>query len=314
MAGFNIPNQVFGVCDAISQGLLSNPVSGLLGLAWQQIASSGATPLWQTLAGSGQWDQPLMAFQLTRWVVSISSLGCFTDTGCRFLDDGQANSLEPGGSFTMGFVNTSLYTGNIDFQPIPSGQEGYWILPITAITVQGNGVTIPSGSSSFAAIDTGTTLVGGPSDAIAAMFAEIPGSAPGTGNYDGYYTYPCNTNVTVALTFGGQSWSLDPDDFKMAEIDQGVCVGAFFSLNTGSGSPNWIVGDTFLVRFFLLAGFHCSPRGKSSRKTCTRCSVSIRRRWASLLCPTSRHPKTVRTGQYLARLSVRPRLRFQPVD
>jgi cathepsin D len=66
MAGFSVSNQVFGVCDAISQGLLSNPVSGLVGLAWQQIANSGAVPFWQTLAGSGQWDQPLMAFQLTR--------------------------------------------------------------------------------------------------------------------------------------------------------------------------------------------------------------------------------------------------------
>ena len=153
----------------------------------------------------------------------------------------------------MGFINTSLYTGNIDFQNIPNGQESYWILPMTAMTVQGNKVPIPSGSASFSAIDTGTTLVGGPSDAITAMFARIPGSAPGTGDYEGYFTYPCKTSVNVVLTFGGQSWPIDPADFKMAQIGPELCVGSFFSLNSGSNSPSWIIGDTFLVRlnFFV---------------------------------------------------------------
>jgi cathepsin D len=68
MAGFSVANQVFAVCDQVSSGLLNNPVSGLLGLAWNTIASSGATPLWQTLAQSGAWDSPVMAFQLTRYV------------------------------------------------------------------------------------------------------------------------------------------------------------------------------------------------------------------------------------------------------
>ena len=50
-----------------------------------------------------------------------------------------------------------------------------------------NSVTIPS--SSQVAIDTGTTLVGGPAEQISQLFAQIPGSAPATGNYEGYYTY-----------------------------------------------------------------------------------------------------------------------------
>ena len=108
-----------------------------------------------------------------------------------------------------GFVNSSLYTGDIDFVDIPAGAESYWILPVTcsyhnsvfiytkslifdyqpAVSVQGNVITLPTGSSSFSAIDTGTTLVGGPSQAIAEIYAQIPDSAPGTGNFEGYYTY-----------------------------------------------------------------------------------------------------------------------------
>ena len=57
------------------------------------------------------------------------------------------------------------------------------------LTVNGASVTLNSGSASYAAIDTGTTLVGGPPDAIAALYAQIPGSAALTGPNAGYYTY-----------------------------------------------------------------------------------------------------------------------------
>jgi cathepsin D len=85
MAGFSVNNQVFGAVTEVTTGLLNAPVSGLLGLAWQSIASSRHTPLWQTLAGSGAWTDPVMAFQLTR-----------------FINGSKVSAEEPGGSFTMG--------------------------------------------------------------------------------------------------------------------------------------------------------------------------------------------------------------------
>jgi len=44
MAGFSVCNQVFAVVNQVMSGLLTSPVSGLLGLAWQMIAASGAVP------------------------------------------------------------------------------------------------------------------------------------------------------------------------------------------------------------------------------------------------------------------------------
>lgn len=58
-----------------------------------------------------------------------------------------------------------------------------------AMTVQGKAVQLPGGSASYAAIDTGTTLVAGPASGIAAIYAQIPGSSPGTGQWEGYYSY-----------------------------------------------------------------------------------------------------------------------------
>ena len=88
-----------------------------------------------------------------------------------------------------GSTNTSLYTGEIDYQDIPSSFVSYWTLLIKNITINSNTVTTPSGQSSYAAIDTGTTLIGGPASQVAAVYAQIPNSVAGTGNYDGYYFY-----------------------------------------------------------------------------------------------------------------------------
>jgi hypothetical protein len=74
-----------GLCDQISSGLLDAPVSGLMGLGWQSLSSSGAKPLWQALYEGNVFDEPVMAFYLTR-----------------FQNVSRAQEQEPGGVFTLG--------------------------------------------------------------------------------------------------------------------------------------------------------------------------------------------------------------------
>jgi len=80
MAGFSVSNQVFAAVNQVTSGLLTSPVSGLLGLAWQTIAASGAVPFWETLASGGAWTDPVMSFQLTRCVALF-----VTDVWCAAL-------------------------------------------------------------------------------------------------------------------------------------------------------------------------------------------------------------------------------------
>lgn len=63
------------------------------------------------------------------------------------------------------------------------------VRPLLAITSQGSAITISSGSSALAAIDTGTTLIGGPADAVAEIYSNIPNAEAGTGQLEGYYIY-----------------------------------------------------------------------------------------------------------------------------
>ncbi|KAI0741353.1 acid protease [Daedaleopsis nitida] len=245
MAGFEVSSQAFGRCvvTQVSTGLLTSPVSGLMGLAFQSIASSGATPFWEALSDNGALDQPLMAFQLTR-----------------FVDVAEAQENEPGGTFNLGAVNTSLFTGDIDYQDIPGGKGTYWIQEMTGLTVNGNSVSLPSGSGSYAAIDTGTTLVGGPPDIIDAFYAQVSGSQALTGDNEGYYTYPCDTDVNVTMRFGDStiSWPISNADFLLTQVSRSTCVGGFFALSTaGTSAPPWIVGDTFLKNVYSV--FRATP-------------------------------------------------------
>ena len=76
---------------------------------------------------------------------------------CRFTNDANAQANEPGGTFTLGTsprpfqplprglsssacagsVNQSLFTGNIDFQPLllTEGQPSFWLQRLTCASV-----------------------------------------------------------------------------------------------------------------------------------------------------------------------------------
>ena len=68
----------------------------------------------------------------------------------------------------------------------------------------------------------------------------------------------CSTSVSVSMAFGGgQSWTINPEDFNVGQLDSRdptTCLGALFDLSQDSniaptdGNPDWVVGDTFLVR------------------------------------------------------------------
>lgn len=129
MSGFNVTNQgfcallsessppyavltdIFTVAvDTLSSGLVSDSVAGILGLAYQSIAATGVTPFWQALINDGQLSSPEMSFYITR-----------------FRGDTAATTLEPGGTFTLGGVDTNLYTGSIEFLDLAS-TPSYWLL------------------------------------------------------------------------------------------------------------------------------------------------------------------------------------------
>jgi len=117
---------------------------------------------------------------------------------------------------------------------------------------------VKSGTQSLAAIDTGTTLIGGPTEAVASIYSNIQGSQPLSGQMQGYFSIPCDTSVSTSFSFGSKTWSISPADFTVQQISRSACLGAFFGFDLGQqGGPDWVIGDTFLKNVYSV--FRFSP-------------------------------------------------------
>jgi len=239
LANYSATNQVFASVDQVSDGLVIEPVSGLMGLGFGSIAQSGATPFWQN-AGI-----PTFSFALTRY------------------DDSSSNAdVNPGGFITVGGTNSNYFTGSINFISLLS--QSYWLIPLDGLSV--NGQLISGSASNNCAIDTGTTLIGAPPAVVQAAYAQITGASqgPAQSGVSGYWQYPCSAKPTVALTFGGISYTISPADFNIGQVSgqrvslsNSMCLGALFETPQSNASPNWIVGDTFLKNVYSV--FQSSP-------------------------------------------------------
>ncbi|KIK69444.1 hypothetical protein GYMLUDRAFT_68042 [Collybiopsis luxurians FD-317 M1] len=244
MGGFTVKSQTFLVADGLTRGLLDGPVSGIMGLAFQSIASTNSVPFWQALVNAGDLSQPEMGFWLRR-------------EGNEATTSKNGDTEVSGGVFTLGGTNTSLFSGDIEFLNTQQN-PGFWLLSVTALTVQSNQVTLGS-SSQLAAIDTGTTLIGGPSNAVQNFYSSIPNSQPVPGD-QGFFSFPCSTSVNTTFSFGGKTWPINPQDMNLGPVSQGSndCLGGIFDLTMGSsipegsGNPSWVVGDVFLKNVYTV--------------------------------------------------------------
>ncbi|KAK7052115.1 peptidase A1 domain-containing protein [Favolaschia claudopus] len=237
MGSFTVSSQTFLTVEALDQGLIEGSVSGLIGLAFQGLAETASPPFWQALATGNKLSTPEMAFQLLR---------------------SQSADDQPGGTFTLGGTNSSLFTGNVEFHDLVNASPPtFWQIQLQAVTVQGNSVSISTGNAAISAIDTGTTAIGGPTDDVKAIYAAIPNSAPvNQRGGQGFFQFPCSTDVNVTLSFGGQAWPISSQDMNLGPVEQGssMCAGAIFDLtlgsNAGGGGPSWVIGDTFLKNVY----------------------------------------------------------------
>ncbi|KAH7872770.1 aspartic peptidase domain-containing protein [Lentinula edodes] len=245
LGGFTVQGQTFLLADELTSGLLDGPVSGIMGLGFEAIASTDSTPFWQALVNAGDLSSPEMSFWLARESSSSSTTTVDGDTEV------------PGGVFTLGGTNTSLFSGNVEFLDT-QGTPSFWLLNMNALTVQSKSVSLGS-SSQLSAIDTGTTLIGGPTDAVQNFYSSIEGSSTVEGQ-QGFFSFPCSTSLNTTISFGGTAWPISSADMNLGPVskDSSDCLGGIFDLSLGSnipensGNPTWVVGDVFLKNVYTV--------------------------------------------------------------
>jgi cathepsin D len=248
MGGFTIDDQILVNVDTVLSGTLKGDSSGIMGLSFQGRAQTEAMPFWQALISTNQVTSPEFSFYLNR---APSASDPSTEIG--------------GGVFTLGGTNGTLFSGDVEFVDMPQmGADTLWGLLMTGLTLNGQNIDIATGEAALSAIDTGTTLIGGPTADVQAFWDAVPNSGPSSLG-EGFFNYPCEQELSVAMSFGGQFWPINSQDmfFVKEPSDATRCIGAIFDLEAGStltpgpGTPNWVVGDAFLKNVYSV--FRANP-------------------------------------------------------
>ncbi|XP_040176725.1 pepsin A-like [Rana temporaria] len=222
VGNIQITNQIFGLSQSEPGSFLYySPFDGILGLAFPSLASSQATPVFDNM-----WNQGLVPQDL--FSVYLSSQG-------------------QSGSFVLfGGVDTSYYTGNLNWVPLTA--ETYWQITVDSISI-GDQVIACSGSCS-AIVDTGTSLLAGPSTPIANIQYYIGASQ----DSNGQYVINCNniSNMpTVVFTINGVQYPLPASAY--VRQSQQDCTSGFQSMNLPTSSGDlWILGDVFIREYYVV--------------------------------------------------------------
>ncbi|KDN35437.1 hypothetical protein RSAG8_11575, partial [Rhizoctonia solani AG-8 WAC10335] len=105
-------------------------------------------------------------------------------------------------------------------------------------------------------IDSGTTVIVGPTSSVSSWWSKVSGAAACSTSVcgtTGYYTYLCASPPTVSFTFGGKSFTIPSSDFNLDTIDDAGtrCVGAIVG-TSGVPDNTWIVGDTLMKQTYTV--------------------------------------------------------------
>jgi len=227
IGNFSLPAHTFGVGNNESVQFSSNavPLDGLMGLAQSSLSQQKVSTPIESLQQAGLVEKAILGYRIPR------------------LADG---SLD--GEITFGALDTTKFDPQTLVTVNSVSNVGFWEAPMDAVTVNGQNAQLPGRT---VIMDTGTTLLIVPPADAAAIHTLIPGAQS---DGQGGFTIPCTGNATVALTFAGISFSIDPRDIAVQPVDptnpQGTCVSGIVSGTVG-GATEWLAGDVFLKNVYF---------------------------------------------------------------
>ncbi|XP_078402450.1 pepsin A-like [Cetorhinus maximus] len=215
-----IHGQEFGLSTTEPGGLFSwFKFDGILGMGFPSLAASGATTVFSNMISQRLVDEPLFSVYLTR-------------------QQGQSGS-----EILFGGIDSSHYTGQIHWVPVI--HDAYWQILIDRVTIDAEVVACSGGCPAI--VDTGTSLLVGPSSPIGNIQQGI-GATPTS---YGKYNINCNNlqNVPdVVFTINGVDLPLSPQGYTLQKTfdDQKSCSSGFAATSRNF----WILGDVFIWEYY----------------------------------------------------------------
>ncbi|XP_053108136.1 cathepsin D [Hemicordylus capensis] len=221
-----VKEQLFG--EAVKQPgitFIAAKFDGILGLAYDKISVKKVKPFFDNVMEQGLVEKNVFSFYLNR-----------------------DPSAPTGGELLFGGTDPQYYTG--DFNWVNVTRKAYWQIHMDSVDV-GNGLTVCKDGCE-AIVDTGTSLITGPTDEIKELQKAI-GAKP---LIKGQYMLPCDklsSLPSVNLNLGGKAYTLTPDQYALKVTVQGetLCLSGFSGLDVPPpGGPLWILGDVFIGPYY----------------------------------------------------------------
>jgi hypothetical protein len=217
LGGVQVDDYLFAEVNnvkGLGLGYTLGKFDGICGMAWDRISVDGVRTPVRALVESGKLPEPVFAFYL-------------------------GNNAD--GELTIGGVDTAHYTG--DFTYVPLSSEDYWSVKLDGLKLNGDAI----GSTTKAIVDSGTSLMAGPTEEVKAIATALNlGSVLGK-----EYTVDCNAKYSLTWSVGGQDWVLDQDDMVLSESN-GQCIFGMLGLDVPApAGPLWILGDVFMRKYYV---------------------------------------------------------------
>eukprot|EP00569_Conticribra_weissflogii_P004509 CAMPEP_0171328116 /NCGR_PEP_ID=MMETSP0878-20121228/452_1 /TAXON_ID=67004 /ORGANISM="Thalassiosira weissflogii, Strain CCMP1336" /LENGTH=433 /DNA_ID=CAMNT_0011827945 /DNA_START=36 /DNA_END=1337 /DNA_ORIENTATION=+ len=195
-------------------GYMMGQFDGILGLGFETLSLGGATTVFKNAIDQGVVNQPVFAFDLG--------------------DEGD-------GELTFGGYDDSKFKGDISW--IPLSAATYWQIDIENISLG----SFSSGATS-GIVDSGTSLITGPSSAILQL-ATSSGAMP---NIMGEYTIDCgkvDSIPNLEFQINGKTFTVPGKDLVISSA--GTCLFAMMGMDIPQG-PQWILGDVFMRKYYTI--------------------------------------------------------------
>lgn len=200
-------------------GFAMSRFDGLLGLGFRALSQYSEPTPFESMVQQQLIDEPIFAFHL------------------RSDEDVQSELV-------FGGLDSDHFEGPLVDVPLVS--TTYWKVALDAFKLGGEASYAVHG----AIIDSGTSLLAGPTGAVEAIVQTV-GAKP-AGN--GVYVVNCTSEhslPTMEFVFGSVSFPLSPHDYIIHSGD--LCILGVQILDLpGSMEPFWILGDVFMRKYYCV--------------------------------------------------------------